>query len=84
MSECNLANHTHAELVVPDHEGVLFCFRISLSKDDDIIIEGGNLDFEEQAQLDIKCLQILRATIYNKIILINEEDKERNPKKYRR
>ncbi len=41
-------------------------------------------DSERQTELDIKCLQILRAVIYNQIILIDEEDKERNPKKYRR
>ena len=39
---------------------------------------------ERQTQLDIKCLQILRAIIYNQIILVDEEDKERNPKKYRK
>ena len=40
-------------------------------------------DSERQTELDIKCLQILRAVIYNKTILIDEEDKERSPKKYR-
>ena len=44
----------------------------------------GNFDTERQTELDIKCLQILRASIYNKILLIDEEDRERNPKKYRK
>ena len=44
----------------------------------------GSFDGERQTQLDIKCLQILRASIHNKIILIDQEDKERNPKKYRK
>lgn len=43
----------------------------------------GDSDAERQTMLDIKCLQILRAVIYNKIILVDEEDKERNPKQYR-
>ncbi len=43
-----------------------------------------HFDSERQTELDIKCLQILRAVIYNQIILIDEEDKERNPTKYRR
>ncbi len=43
-----------------------------------------HFDTERRTELDIKCLQILRAVIYNQIILIDEEDKERNPKKYRR
>ncbi len=43
-----------------------------------------HFDSERQTELDIKCLQILRAVIYNQIILIDEEDKERDPKKYRR
>ena len=43
-----------------------------------------HFDTERQTELDIKCLQILRAIIYNQIILIDEEDKERNPRNYRR
>ena len=39
---------------------------------------------EKQVELDIKCLQILRAFIYNKIQKINREDKDRNPRHYRR
>lgn len=64
---------------------VFFClFRISLSR-----ISGGghitgNFDLERQVELDIKCLQILRAIIHNQILLIDEEDKERNPKEYRK
>lgn len=42
------------------------------------------LDEETQLQLDLKCFQILRALIYNKIILIDPEDKDRNPKKYKK
>ena len=42
------------------------------------------IDSEEKAELDIKCLQILRALIYNRIILIDREDMDRNPKKFRR
>ena len=59
-------------------------FRISLSKAAGSDAITGNLDSERQTELDIKCLQILRASIYNKIILIDEEDKDRNPKKYRK
>ena len=44
----------------------------------------GKLDDERQTQLDIKCLQILRATIHNQIVLIDEEDKERNPKQFQK
>ncbi len=43
-----------------------------------------DIDVDRQVELDIKCLQILRALIYNQIILLNEEDKERDPEKYRR
>ena len=60
------------------------CNRISLSKVESDGFITGNLDSERQTELDIKCLQILRATIYNRIVLIDEEDKERDPKKYRR
>ena len=60
------------------------CYRISLSKVESDSFITGNLDSERQTELDIKCLQILRATIYNRIVLIDEEDKERDPKKYRR
>ena len=44
----------------------------------------GIIDEETQLELDVKCLQILRALIYNKSILISLEDKERQPEKYRR
>ena len=48
-------------------------------------MEGNSVaDEERQTKLDIKCLQILRALIYNQMILINEEDRERDPEKYRR
>ena len=43
-----------------------------------------HFDTERQTELDIKCLQILRTVIYNQIILIHEEDRERHPKKYRK
>ena len=43
-----------------------------------------HFDLERQTELDIKCLQILRTAMYNQIIMIDEEDKERNPKKYRK
>ena len=36
-----------------------------------------------QVQVDIKCLQILRAIIYNQIVQIDPELKEREPVKYR-
>ncbi len=55
-------------------------FRISLASGGS---SSGSSDSERQTELDIKCLQILRAVIYNKTILIDEEDKERNPPKYR-
>ena len=42
------------------------------------------IDMERQTQLDIKCLQILRAVIYNEMIQIDVEEKEREPKKYRK
>lgn len=42
------------------------------------------IDEETQLELDVKCLQILRALIYNKFVFIDEEDKERCPEKYRK
>ncbi len=44
----------------------------------------GNQDAEGQIELDIKCLQILRASIFNKTLFIDDEDRERDPQKYRR
>jgi hypothetical protein len=58
--------------------------RISLSKAEGNVRITGSFDTERQIELDIKCLQILRASIYNKILLIDEEDKERDPRNYRR
>ena len=60
--------------------GTLLHFRISLSR----MREGtAKLDEDTQLELDVKCLQILRALIYNKFIYIDPEDKERNPEIYR-
>ena len=69
-----------------DHPSIRdsFPFRISLSKVGSSDSITGSFDAERQTELDIKCLQILRASIYNKILLIDEEDKDRNPKKYRK
>lgn len=36
-----------------------------------------------QVDLDIKCLQVLRAIIYNQLVQIDPELKERDPEKYR-
>ena len=36
-----------------------------------------------QVQVDIKCLQILRAIIHNQIVQVDPELKEREPVKYR-
>lgn len=58
--------------------------RLSLIKAKSGKHQNNNSDLERQTEIDVKCLQILRASIYNKIILINEEDKEREPKKYRK
>ena len=41
-------------------------------------------DTERQIELDISCLRILRASIINQTLYIDEEDKERDPRKYRR
>ena len=61
-----------------------FSYRISIAKTAKGGFTTNHFDMERQTELDIKCLQILRTVIYNKIILINEEDKDRNPKKYRK
>lgn len=42
------------------------------------------LDREEQDELDMRCLQVLRALIHNQIKQVDPELKERNPKEYRR
>lgn len=42
------------------------------------------MDEEDQIQLDIICLEILRALIYDKYKNINQEDQERNPARYRK
>ena len=55
-----------------------------MAKISDDSYSADHFDSERQTELDIKCLQILRAVIYNKIILIDEEDKDRDPKNYRR
>lgn len=39
---------------------------------------------QRQDELDIKCLQILRAIIHNQIMLIDPELKESSPAEYRR
>ncbi len=36
-----------------------------------------------QVDLDIKCLQLLRAIVYNQLVQIDPELKERDPAKYR-
>ena len=43
-----------------------------------------DIGVERQVKLDIKCLQILRALVYNQTILCNAKDKETDSKKYRR
>ena len=60
---------------------ILIHCRISLMR---TMENNEDIDVDRQVELDIKCLQILRALIYNQIILLNEEDKERDPEKYRR
>ena len=37
-----------------------------------------------QIKMDIKCLQILRATIYNEFVQIDPEEKERDPESYKK
>ncbi len=39
---------------------------------------------QRQDELDIRCLQILRAMIHNQIMLIDPELKERNPAGFRK
>ena len=39
---------------------------------------------EALTELDIKSLQILRATIYNEFVQIDPEEKERSPETYYR
>ena len=58
----------------------LHAYRISLGR-----LEQGLPEAERrrQDQVDIKSLQILRAIIYNQIIQIDPELKERNPPEYR-
>ena len=55
-------------------------YRISLSR-----LEQGLAEAERrrQDQVDVKSLQILRAIIYNQIIQIDPELKERDPPEYR-
>ena len=63
---------------------VLCGCRISMAKTISDTGATATFDLERQTELDIKCLQILRANIYNQIIMIDEEDKDRNPMKYRK
>ena len=58
--------------------------RISLGKGKGTKAAATDLDTERQADLDIKCLQILRASIYNQTLFVDEEDKDRDPIKYRK
>jgi len=37
-----------------------------------------------QVRMDIKCLQILRAIVYNEFVQIDPEEKERDPESYKR
>ena len=39
---------------------------------------------EIQVKMDIKCLQILRAIIYNEFVQIDPEEKERDPEGYKK
>lgn len=55
-----------------------------MAKMSDDSLDSYQLDSEVRIELDIRCLQILRAIIYNQIVLIDEEDKERNPLKYKK
>lgn len=54
--------------------------RISFNKLEDV----NEVERQRQDELDIKCLQILRAVIHNEIMLINPTLKERNPASYRK
>ena len=41
-------------------------------------------DEEVNLELDVKCLQLLQAVVYNRFILLDSEEKERDPDKYRK
>ena len=54
--------------------------RISFSKLEDV----DEVERQRQDELDIKCLQILRAIIHNEIMLIDPELRENNPSAFRK
>ena len=41
------------------------------------------MDQDAQLELDVKCIQILRTLVHNKLKLIDHEDRDRHPEKYR-
>ncbi len=47
-------------------------------------LQQDGFDFDTQTELDIKCLQTLRAMIYNEVIQIDEKLKNTNPEKFRK
>ncbi len=58
--------------------------RISLVRSKKGLQQDG-FDFETQTELDIKCLQTLRAMIYNEIIQIDDEElRNKNPEQFRK
>lgn len=61
----------------------LFFFRISILKMKHEE-KNGTIDTDTQTKLDIKCLQVLRATMYNEIVKIDKDERERNPDNYRK
>ena len=54
--------------------------RISFSKLEDV----DEVERQRQDELDIKCLQILRAIIHNEIMLIDPGLRENNPSAFRK
>ena len=55
-------------------------FRISVSSEQHL----SEAEQQKQDLLDIRCLQVLRALIHNRIKLIDPELKDRDPAEYRK
>ena len=58
----------------------MHCYRESVGMEKDL----NELERKEQDDLNIRCLQVLRALIHNQIVQKDPETKESNAKEYRR
>ena len=62
----------------------MYFYRESFSESFGVKKDLNELERKEQDDLDIRCLQVLRALIHNQIVQKDPETKESNPKEYRR